>query len=106
MAQKNVGDFSKNVGVFSENVGDFSKNVGRFPRNVGVFFRRIGDDNSSASKLLSTSGIIHCQKGFRAPSSRVRVYYSDFALFAFTTFTDFFVTTYPSGNKEHVSDIF
>ncbi len=58
--KKNVGDFSKNVGVFSENVGDFSKNVGRFPRNVGVFFRRVGDDNSSASKLLSTSGIIHC----------------------------------------------
>ena len=50
---KNVGDFSKNVGVFSENVGDFSK-------NVGVFFRRVGDDHSSASKLLSTSGIIHC----------------------------------------------
>ena len=49
----------KNVGVFSENVGDFSKNVGRFSRTVGVFFRRIGDDNSSASKLLSTSGIIH-----------------------------------------------
>ena len=58
--KKNVGDFSKNVGVFSENVGDNFENVQRFFRNVGVFFRRVGDDNSSASKLLSTSGIIHC----------------------------------------------
>ena len=53
VAQKNVGDFSKNV-------GDNFENVQRFSRNVGVFFRRVGDDNSSASKLLSTSGIIHC----------------------------------------------
>ena len=37
---------------------------------------------------------------------RVRAHYSDFALFAFTTFTDFCVTTYPSGNKDHISDIF
>ncbi len=37
---------------------------------------------------------------------RVRAHYSDFALFAFTTFTDFRVMTYPSRNKEHISDIF
>ena len=107
-----MGENRKNVGDFPKNMGDFLKNVGDFLRNVGDNFSPAFHPTSHSLfiilRLSKREGKINYRFINISALSRARVcaHISDFVLFAFTTFTEIFVTDCCIVSYCGLSDIF